>query len=899
MQKKISEEEIEFLEAFHDPTAMMECLIPKNIRASHLWGEEDCEGIDVRPYQQPMLNYSYLYADDDRLNEKDNFQRRKGAGDLINIGSRNIGKSFVLICDEFFTSIHYDGDESCVASFDFAHLKKIGQPIVDLIKYHPFFNIFKRPKVNSARWTGGGFDVDTITGHITYGRNEQVEGADPGTAFHGLHYKTLRFEEFSYSSVEGNKKRIDSGNSYGYISRLSGIPDLRLGSPLGDILYDDSKKPWVCRLPQYVREDWSEKEKQERIKEYNGENSLSYILNVEAELVEGAFGYFDMERLKSGCYNPKKSIKFFEIGKKNYSRFEKEVIVEPMACEQTLVCFKEGTEILTENGWKDFRDVSENDLVLTLDKEKNNSYFNKINKVIRQDFDGDMIEYDSDNLKFSVTPDHQMLIERPQRYEKSKHWTFVDAKDLKVNHKIKRDLGKLKQKHQNKKYKIVKFRKREKSWYRFELNDWLEFLGWYLSEGCVSKHDYSIHISQKKISQRNKIRDLLKRMNIRFFEGSDFFRFNAKYIHAWLKENCYVINSNSRLRRTTYYNCYNKKMPDFVRNLSSDKINIILESYLLGDGWRTADNRSALSTTSYKLASDLHELILKTGKIATIQTKPSGERRLLERDYISKCVECFVVYYWKKNTKSKIRETNISRVYYKGKVYCVETCPHHTIYVRYKGKSFWSGNCSDIGTTGTPSEICIFFGNAELFKWRYNIALQKLTTQEQAKVFKWLYDKFENCIISLDATSADGRAIADDLEIAGVPKKNIVRCLFNSNIIVGFETEKDPNNPENDIVLTDNKGEPIYKYENTLDWANMELEKNFYEGLVEIPHNEKFLKQIQGYFCVKTGNRSKYGSKTEDHLLQSMQCYSIARFQNYNVILHDKENIQSTFLGGF
>jgi len=544
MQQKISEEEIEFLEAFYDPTAMMECLIPKNIRASHLWGQEDCEGIDVRPYQQAMLNYSYLCADDDRLNEKQNFRRRKCSGDSTNIGARNIGKSFIEICDQFFTLLHYDGDESCVASFDFAHLKKIGQPIVDLTKYHPFFNIMKKPKVDCARFTGGGFEIDTVNGHICYGKNEKVESSEPGTAFHGLHYKTFRYEEFSYASQEGAEKRVDSGNSIGYINRVSGIPDLRLGSPLGDILYDNDLKPWVCRLPQYVREDWDEKEKTKRAKEYNGIESLSYKLNVEAELVEGAFGYFSMERLKENCYYPKKAIKFFEVSKKTYHNFKKNIIIDRIPCEQIIVA-------------------------------------------------------------------------------------------------------------------------------------------------------------------------------------------------------------------------------------------------------------------------------------------------------------------------------------------------------------------SDIGTTGTPSEICIFFGNADMFKWRYNIALQKLTTQEQAKVFHWIYKKLGGCIISLDCTNADGRAIADELEILKVSKKHIVRCGFGSNMIIGFETEEDPDDSTKEIVLTDNKGEPIYKLENTLDWANMELEHVFYNGLVEIPHNDKFLKQLQGYFCVKTGNRSKYGSNTEDHLLQSFQCFAIARFQNYNLIFKEEDEEQSTFLGGF
>jgi len=40
---------------------------------------------------------------------------------------------------------------------------------------------------------------------------------------------------------------------------------------------------------------------------------------------------------------------------------------------------------------------------------------------------------------------------------------------------------------------------------------------------------------------------------------------------------------------------------------------------------------------------------------------------------------------------------------------------------------------SDIGTTGSPSEICIFFGNNDMLKWRYNISLTCLQFKNKLK----------------------------------------------------------------------------------------------------------------------------------------------------------------------
>jgi hypothetical protein len=199
---------------------------------------------------------------------------------------------------------------------------------------------------------------------------------------------------------------------------------------------------------------------------------------------------------------------------------------------------------------------------------------------------------------------------------------------------------------------------------------------------------------------------------------------------------------------------------------------------------------------------------------------------------------------------------------------------------------------SDIGTTGSPSEVCIFFGNNELLKWRYNISLYMLTTQEQAKVFKWLYDKFNNCVISLDCTAGEGRSIADELVILGVPQDKIIRCMFNAKMVVGFDLNDDG------TIKYDERGNPIHKLERTIDFAVMQLEKVLYHGLVEVPHSEKFLREFANYFSVMTGTSKRYGTTSTDHLLQSFQCMAIARFQCEFANLQ-KPTDQNTFVAGF
>jgi len=71
------------------------------------------------------------------------------------------------------------------------------------------------------------------------------------------------------------------------------------------------------------------------------------------------------------------------------------------------------------------------------------------------------------------------------------------------------------------------------------------------------------------------------------------------------------------------------------------------------------------------------------------------------------------------------------------------------------------------------------------------------------------------------------------------------------------------------------------KEENTLDWAMVRMEKLFYEGLIEIPQQEKFIANFSNFIMKQTGMRRSYGSLTgDDHLHQSWQVFSICQFQN-------------------
>lgn len=343
MQSQLTEREIERLGFYYDPTALTENLIPESFNSPQMW--PNCDTVETRPYQFAMQNYSYLIANDPELTQIENFKRKKLAGDLYSIGSRNTGKSFYLIIDTILSIIH-KCKEACVASVTAEKLKKVTNPICKFAEAHKFLKIFHLLQENTRSKTvkRDPLTINTEHGSTVLSVNEKVDTDNPGVQFHSKHYDIRWTEEFSYSTKKGQEKAEDAEMSYGHIERPSGIPDLSIDSPLGKLLNNKKLKNFIWRLPQYVRADWNSEIENRKIEKYGGKNSAGYLLNVEAKEIEGAFGFFDIARLKEQSFKKSGRVKFFEIGKESFEGFENRIHVERMAgSEQVYVCADIGT----------------------------------------------------------------------------------------------------------------------------------------------------------------------------------------------------------------------------------------------------------------------------------------------------------------------------------------------------------------------------------------------------------------------------------------------------------------------------------------------------------------------------------------------------------------------------
>ena len=339
MQENLKQSDIDFICALHDPIIAKECIYPNNLKACHTWMEEDVELVRIRNYQRAWQPYNWMLVDDTSLKPKENILKKVLAGTCYNIGSRNTGKSFDFIQMDFPLHIALNpGQESCLGSATAGFLKKIANPILNIMREHDFFKIFQKTGKSPGIRGGEDIEIEAQNGHTFYGRNEKINDPEPGQKFQGLHYNILGYEEISYATEKGQEKRIDSGSSLGVVERFSGIPDIKIGSPLGEILYKEDNKKFICRLPQYIRSDWDDNRRKEMAEKYKSKTSMAYKLNVGGEIIEGAEGFWDILRLKKSALNKSRSIKQSDIDKKKFQNFKRHIIIDRLPAKQIYCC---------------------------------------------------------------------------------------------------------------------------------------------------------------------------------------------------------------------------------------------------------------------------------------------------------------------------------------------------------------------------------------------------------------------------------------------------------------------------------------------------------------------------------------------------------------------------------
>jgi len=364
-------------------------------------------------------------------------------------------------------------------------------------------------------------------------------------------------------------------------------------------------------------------------------------------------------------------------------------------------CYDDKTKVLTDNGWKLFKDVSiEKDSFYTLNDNEDIIKL-KANKLINIPYSGKMHYYDSSQINLAVTPNHNMWVyDYDKRSDKTRKWKFIKSEDMnnrryKFN-KSANPLNKI-----SDEYFTINGINIPRGFYtetvpelKFNANLFFELVGWWITDGSIN---YGINgsgnrliISQTKKIGRQRIKELLEILNIKYLEYKNEFRINCPQLLNWLSNN-FLKDSDTK---KTYY-CSIPRW--FFTELSSNNLESFLNGVIGGDGTKhTKSNGYQIYTASKQFAGDLVELALNVGKSANVY-EVKERTRTFPNQAISNCQKQYVVSIVTTNKVLFDKRTAIKEeIEYNGNVYCVELPQYHRLYVMREGKACWCGNSHEI-----------------------------------------------------------------------------------------------------------------------------------------------------------------------------------------------------------
>lgn len=329
-------------------------------------------------------------------------------------------------------------------------------------------------------------------------------------------------------------------------------------------------------------------------------------------------------------------------------------------------CLSMDTEVLTKRGWRNYEAILDDDEIVTLNTASMNlEYQPLILKFIKKHPSRKMVAYDGRGIKFCVTPDHRMIIRSLSRGV----WRWTTAGEIENKGSIV--------------YPVSSYLHREGINFT---DNMLSLSGWLCAEGHFRTKQDMIELTQKYGTKGyQKIYTLLSLMQIPFSycqprnEQIGMFRIRTE--------------ASRELRKTLQPN---KNMPEWANSMNAHQFRIWLESFVDGDG-----NRSAHSIT---VSSKDKEFLDSLQTIAVTQRFSA----IMSQEYTSSTGGKYHSLSMMDGYTERIPEPAIIEKHFlkdseSDEVWCVSV-PNKTIMTRYRGRTLITGNCSP--------RFCGFYGGA-------------------------------------------------------------------------------------------------------------------------------------------------------------------------------------------
>jgi len=145
----------------------------------------------------------------------------------------------------------------------------------------------------------------------------------------------------------------------------------------------------------------------------------------------------------------------------------------------------------------------------------------------------------------------------------------------------------------------------------FEMKNWLELIGWYVTEGSVEPQRGRFTIHQDNQACRRAISELLEEMEINHSVDERGFNISNAYLTEWFVDNCGKGYAD-------------KQLPDWVFDLDSELLRELLDTMIRGDGSRAASGLGKFWTKSPSLKDDFVRAAVRCGEKPTVSLQSDG-----------------------------------------------------------------------------------------------------------------------------------------------------------------------------------------------------------------------------------------------------------------------------------
>jgi len=327
----------------------------------------------------------------------------------------------------------------------------------------------------------------------------------------------------------------------------------------------------------------------------------------------------------------------------------------PLGGGDMLKCFHPDTEALTRAGWKSIASVTLNDEIATRNLQTGYLEYHRPDKIFAYNYKGNLIGRKTKQFAYLVTPNHRFQIRKwwashTGSFSKEYYWERADQ----ISSKIRA-------------FPLTA------KWVGLPISgkfgisdtDWIEFLGWFLSEGCV--YGTRLYISQKKKSKyfghlEQLMKHIASTVGRTLCYRQHAFQFRYKPLTDYLSQ---------------FGKAHQKYVPQEIKDAIPEQIVRFMDTYAMGDG-----SGSTISTTSSRMANDLQELALKIGCWASIYN--DGKTGFATHDMLRVNIN-------RNNIIGQSSKKHNLIFEYDGPVYCCEV-QNHLLYVRLDGKPLFAGN---------------------------------------------------------------------------------------------------------------------------------------------------------------------------------------------------------------